>query len=103
MYYNGQIVHDIEKNKPTRVGEDNDDMWAWENIPTHSVRYLHKETNNTFTGTNYTIKSVKKMLKNKEIYPAKTLEEYIIWYREWNGKEPKIKKILYNHIKQKEN
>ena len=42
MYYNGQIVWDIERQRPVRVGDDSDSQWAWDGLPGKSTPFIKK-------------------------------------------------------------
>lgn len=49
MYYNGQIVYDLNTKRPTKVGDDNDGDWAWNNIPKRTTHFIRRNPNHTLT------------------------------------------------------
>ena len=41
MYYNGQIVHDLEQGKPVKVGDPaSGSQWAIDGLPTRCTHYI---------------------------------------------------------------
>lgn len=42
MYHNGQIVWDIERQRPVRVGDGSDSQWAWAGLPGTSTHFLKR-------------------------------------------------------------
>lgn len=40
MYYNGQVVHDLDKDEPVQVGDEREaTQWAWCGLPRRSSPY----------------------------------------------------------------
>lgn len=50
MYYNGQIVWDIDGKRPVQVG-DGDSLWAWDGIPPNTTHFLEKNPKHTLVIT----------------------------------------------------
>lgn len=40
MYYNGQIVYDLDAKTPVRVGHPEDGDWAWTFCPKRSTHFI---------------------------------------------------------------
>ena len=46
MYYNGQIVYDIDTKRPVKVGSGDSD-WAWDNVPKNTTHFLRVNPKHT--------------------------------------------------------
>ena len=68
-YYNGQIVFNLDTQKPIKVGSGSS-TFAWENIPkrtTHFIRLVHGGTEIALPTT---VKEAKELLIQNKITPA---------------------------------
>lgn len=48
MYYNGQIVYNLDTKRPAKVGSGDSD-WAWDNIPERTTHFIRCNPKHTFS------------------------------------------------------
>lgn len=96
MYFNGQIVYDIDNKKPHKVGDESGSSFAWSNLPKNNTHFidlglkksdlikkipknlnlksrrimgLNIKKSNVWVGVGYTIKQAQKLMDEGKIKP----------------------------------
>jgi len=71
MYYNGQIVWDLDAKKPVQVGGGDTD-WAWDNLPPRTTHFLHRVGHRYEIALPATLEEAEDLLAKNLITPAPT-------------------------------
>lgn len=87
MYYDGQIVFDLKKRKPVRVG-DGGERYAWIKLPKKSTHFIASSANGYKTVSPKTIFEAKKLLEIGAIFPAPCSYEHCFQCHAWLDDTP---------------